>query len=103
MNEEELHVEHFINFIMPNKCNIFLRREVGEGTFGNLGSADAHCQQQGPTRQGRSYNQYPVISHDRKEYEGRAEPQTGGTTREGAEAQAIVTMSTRAPGHLQKC
>ena len=32
MNEEELHVEHFINFIMPNKCNIFLRREVGERT-----------------------------------------------------------------------
>ena len=34
-----------------------------------------------------SYNQYPVISHDREEYEGRAEPQTGDTTREGAEAQ----------------
>ena len=34
-----------------------------------------------------NYNQYPVISHIRKEYEGRAEPQTGGTTREGAEAQ----------------
>ena len=86
-----------------NRLVVARGREVGEGTFGNLGSADAHCQQQGPTRQGRSYNQYPVISHDRKEYEGRAEPQTGGTTREGAEAQAIVTMSTRAPGHLQKC
>ena len=34
-----------------------------------------------------SYNQYPVISHYREEYEGRAEPQTGDTTREGAEAQ----------------
>lgn len=41
-------------------------REVERERLGIWGSADAHCQQQGPTGQGRSYNQYPVMGHDRR-------------------------------------